>query len=321
MLVKFFHRGTATSDSALSYLLCEMPLRYLSGARDRRGVIRDPAPAVVKGHPELTRQLINQCRNKHRYVSGVLSFERLISPQEEQEIIRLFERVAFSGLRQHQFDCLWIRHSHLHRTELHFLSARCELTSLRALNIHPPRQRREGMYDTFRKLINHSFNLKEPSGQRLSEPERNRLTKKLAGMVTARAAYNRRRYPVEQPGKVGLIGQNLYENRTRSSVRKLAATRQAIPRARPAIRPAVERLGSAARTFGQAGERLERASCQLGSRIGTARSRLAEYVQEQRSLVAGRAFFARYGIPEPQRVGASREIADEEIERERGLEL
>ena len=92
MLVKFFHRGTATSDSALGYLLSEAPLKYLAGSRDRRGVVRSPPPVVLKGHTELTRQLINQSRNKQRYTSGVVSCERLISPSDEQEIIHRFER-------------------------------------------------------------------------------------------------------------------------------------------------------------------------------------------------------------------------------------
>ena len=170
MLVKFFHRGIASSESALAYLLSEEPLRYLAGARDGRGVVRNPAPAVVKGSRELSRQLINNSRNKHRYVSGVLSFERPISLADQETIIRKFESVAFAGLRNHQFDCLWIRHSHLKRTELHFLVPRTELTTLKALNINPPRQRQEGLYDTFRKLINHDFQLKDPSGPQLSPP-------------------------------------------------------------------------------------------------------------------------------------------------------
>src|SRR5947199_8516347 len=120
MLVKFFHRGTATSDSALAYLLSEAPLKYLAGSRDRRGCIRNPPPEIVKGGTdvELIRKLINHCRNKHRYVSGVLSFERMISKDDEAEIIRRFERVAFAGLREHQFACLWIAHRHLGRSEL-----------------------------------------------------------------------------------------------------------------------------------------------------------------------------------------------------------
>src|SRR5207245_2752840 len=96
MLIKFFHRGTGSSDSALGYLLSEAPLRYLAGSRDRRGCVRNPPPEIVKGGAdvELIRKLINHSRNKHRYVSGVISFERMISKDDEADIIRRFERVG-----------------------------------------------------------------------------------------------------------------------------------------------------------------------------------------------------------------------------------
>ncbi|MDR3560795.1 MAG: hypothetical protein P4N59_05050, partial [Negativicutes bacterium] len=195
MLVKFFNnRGTANSDSALAYLLSEAPLKYLTGSRNRQGVVRSPAPAVVKGSPDLTRKLINQCRNKNKYTSGVVSCERMITKTEEKEIIRRFEAVAFAGLREHQFSCLWIRHSHLGRTELHFLVPKNELTTLKALNINPPRLRKEGLYDCWRTLTNHEFNLKDPCGGQLSPADRNRLTQKLTKLVAARATYNRSRY-------------------------------------------------------------------------------------------------------------------------------
>jgi hypothetical protein len=216
MLIKFFHRGTATSDSALAYLLSEAPLKYLTGSRNQQGVVRDPAPAVVKGSPELTRKLINQCRNKNKYTSGVISCERMISKADEKEIIRRFERVAFAGLRDSQFSCLWIRHSHLGRTELHFLIPKNELTSLKALNINPPRLRKEGLYDAFRKLNNHEFNLKDPSGVQLSPAERNRLTQKLAKLVAARAAYNRSRYPVVNQERIEVLAPSRCQDRTGS---------------------------------------------------------------------------------------------------------
>src|ERR1041384_3868613 len=108
MLVKFFHHGMGTSDSAVSYLLSEAPLGYLAGEKDKKGRVREPRPAVVRGNPELTRKLINQLvSKKHRYVSGVLSFKELISPETEQHIIYRFERSAFAGLHRDQFDCLW----------------------------------------------------------------------------------------------------------------------------------------------------------------------------------------------------------------------
>jgi hypothetical protein len=327
MLIKFFHRGTASSDSALAYLLGQEPLRYLAGARDRRGLIRNPAPAVVKGSPELTRKLINNCRNKHRYVSGVLSFERLISKADEDLIIRKFEAVAFAGLRGHQFDCLWIRHSHLRRSELHFLVPRTELTTLKALNINPPRQRQEGMYDAFRKLVNEDFKLKDPSGLQISPPERARLETKLARLVEARATYNRSRYPVADQDRV--LAPIHYEDRTGSPDRGVATPRRALSPPRPAARPALERLGSACRTLGQADQQLERLHCQrdgapdpipraaverfdratrtigqagqqLERATHAAEGRLTEIVAQQERGLESRELFDRYNIPDRQ---------------------
>src|SRR5207247_1830946 len=134
MLVKFFHHGIGEADSAVRYLTAKRPFDYLAGKRDAKGAVRDPAPAVVRGDADLTRRLINQLHGrKHRYVSGVLSFRELISPEAEQQIIDRFEGTAFAGLEPGQFDCLWIRHAHNRRSELHFLVPRCELSTGKAL--------------------------------------------------------------------------------------------------------------------------------------------------------------------------------------------
>ena len=309
MLIKFFNRrGTAKSDGALAYLLSEAPLKYLSGSRDRRGVVRNPPPAVVKGHPELTRKLINQCRNKNKYTSGVISCERMISKADEKEIIRRFERVAFTGLREHQFDSLWIRHSHLGRTELHFLVPKNELTSLKALNINPPRLRKEGLYDAFRKLTNHEFNLKDPSGVQLSPAERNRLTQKLAKLVAARAAYNRRRYPLVNQERIEVLAPNQCQARAGSTGGSPATPRPALSAAQPAARPTIERLGRATRTLGRACQQLDTAGCELGRATLALQGRLAERVDRRRRSVASRGLFARYGIPEVQSPSALHDL-------------
>jgi len=314
MLVKFFHnRGTANSDSALAYLLSEAPLKYLTGSRNRQGVVRSPAPAVVKGSPELTRKLINQCRNKNKYSSGVVSFERMISKADEKEIIRRFEKVAFAGLRDHQFQCLWIRHSHLGRTELHFLVPKNELTTLKALNINPPRLRKEGLYDAFRKLTNHEFNLKDPTGVQLSPAERSRLTQKRDKLVASRAAYNRSRYPVVSPERIQAIAHNRCETRIGPPRGSPATPRPAASVAQPAARPSVERLGRATRTLGQACQQFDTAGGELGRATGALQGRLAERVAHHQRGVAAKGLFARYGIPEAQTPIALHELDPDEL--------
>jgi hypothetical protein len=314
MLIKFFNnRGTAKSDSALAYLLSEAPLQYLAGSRDRRGVVRNPPPVVVKGHPELTRKLINQCRNKNKYTSGVISCERMISKTDEKEIIRRFERVAFAGLREHQFDCLWIRHSHLGRTELHLLVPKNELTSLKALNINPPRLRKEGLYDAFRKITNHEFNLKDPSGIQLSPAERTRLTEKLAKLVAARAAYNRSRYPTVNQEWIKTLVPDRCQDRTRSPGGSPATPRPALSAAQPAARPTIERLGRATRTLGGACQQLDTAGCELGRATVALQGRLGERVALYRRKLASKGLFARYGIPQAQSPSALHELDHDEL--------
>ena len=297
MLIKFFHnRGTAKSDTALNYLLSEAPLKYLAGSRDRRNVVRNPLPAVVKGSPELTRKLINQCRNKNKYTSGVISFERMISKTDEKEIIRRFERVAFAGLREHQFQCLWIRHSHLGRTELHFLLPKTELTTLKALNIDPPRLRKEGLFDAFRKITNHEFNLKDPSGIQLSPAERIRLEQKLAKLVAGRAAYNRSRYPVVNQERIEVLAPSRPQDRTGSPGRSTATPRPALSASQPATRPTIKRLDRATRTFSQACKQFDAASCEFGRATSALQGRLVERIARRKRIVASKGLFTRYGI-------------------------
>ncbi|MBU6399691.1 MAG: hypothetical protein KGS61_05185 [Verrucomicrobia bacterium] len=347
MLVKFFHRGTATSESALAYLLSEAPMKYLAGSRDRRGVVRDPAPAVVKGHADLVRNLINHCRNRHRYTSGVLSFERMIPEKHEAEIIRKFEGVAFAGLREHQYSCLWIRHAHLQRTELHFLVPRTELITLKALNINPPGFRKEGMYDVFRKLVNDEYGLKDPSGGVLTPAERTRLEQKLASLVSARAAYNRSRY--HEPEADQVLTPLRYEDRTEPLGRGVATPERAVRAARPGYHRALDRIGVATRTLGEAcgrGEQIRggggrgidpvarpaverfdravggigRASRQLeqsGAALGRATQSYRLAAQERQAVNEG--IFAKYGIPQPvvARVGLEREVMERDLAEER----
>jgi hypothetical protein len=217
-------------------------------------------------------------QRQHVFVLGKTGCERLISKTEEKEIILRFESVAFAGLRAHQFQCLWIRHSHLGRTELHFLVPKNELTSLKALNINPPRLRKEGLYDAFRKLTNDEFNLKDPSGVQLSPAERNRLTQKLAKLVTARTAYNRGRYPIVNQNRIGVLALNRSQDGTRSPGGSPATPRPIQSTAQPATRPSVERLGQATRTLGWASQQFDTAGHDLDGAIGTVQGRLVPHV-------------------------------------------
>lgn len=75
------------------------PVNYLTNALGMDGTPRIPPPEVVRGHPILTRWIIDSLDFERRYTSGVLSFSpgETITPEMEQDIIERFEAAAFAG--------------------------------------------------------------------------------------------------------------------------------------------------------------------------------------------------------------------------------
>lgn len=130
MLIKFFG-GTGGGSGIASYLV--------DPGREGR---EEAAPEVLSGDIEQTRALIDSQDRKWTYSTGVLSFAPEDRPTEAQQrqLIKDFERLAFAGLREDQYDITWVRHSHTSggRIELHFLTPRMELASGKAFNIAPP---------------------------------------------------------------------------------------------------------------------------------------------------------------------------------------
>jgi len=318
MLVKFFHHGEGKADSAVRYLTASRPSDYLTGPRDAKGAVRNPAPAVVRGNASLTRRLINHlCDKKHRYVSGVLSFRELISAEAEQRIIDRFESTAFAGLRPGQFDCLWIRHAHNKRTELHFLVPRCELTTGKALNIRPPGRRTEEIYDTFRKLINVDFHLKDPdrSVARLTAEEVAALREKLQRLQAARAHYNIGRYPIAREEPRPALHPHPYEDRTRPLGGSSRTTPARTHESECRTRSATERLGVAIGAMGAACDEFARATVHFERSVGTFRTRAAEALKSRASERL--SVFSRYGIPRAVGVKQGTELEPDELELDR----
>jgi hypothetical protein len=320
MLLKFFRHGAASADSAVTYLLGAAPFDYLAGANDAKGVVRDPPAALVRGNPELTRKLINQLTTKHRYVSGVLSFKELISPQDEQFIIERFEASAFAGLRPGQFDCLWIRHSHNKRTELHFLSPRCELSTGKALNIRPPRKQTEELYDTFRILINHEFLLKEPvaSVGQLSPAQVTELEQKLSRLTATRAKYNSERYKAKNAEVVSDIDRDVHENRTRSPDGSVATTRATPIRPREAYRDPLERISRATRAIGAAHIHVEHAGQCFEPSAQAVRDRAAQTLAQLRRRTISDSILDSYGVVQTAPAltgGPDRDLGGPELDR------
>ena len=84
--------------------------------------------------------LIDACPHKWSYRAGVISFASQDAPSddEQREIMDRFEELAFAGLDYDQYACLWVRHTHEERVELHFCTPRMELESVLVCNPRIP---------------------------------------------------------------------------------------------------------------------------------------------------------------------------------------
>ncbi len=134
MLVKFFARGVGKGSG---------PVEYITRLDNpNTGTRREPAPEVIRGNPEITKQLIDGLDFKYKYNSGVLSLaiEDAPTEKEQQALIDSFEAYAFAGINTDAYNTLWVRHTHTgnDRVELHFVTPKVELDTGKSLNIAPP---------------------------------------------------------------------------------------------------------------------------------------------------------------------------------------
>ena len=174
MLIQFFKSGTGGGLGPVGYLIADK-VRLYDENRDlvRRAdgepvmVERHPKPTVLRGDSSNTTILIDACRHKWTYRSGVLSFTRDDGPNEDEQNAAMdaFEALAFAGLERGQYDCLWVRHQHEDRIELHFCTVRQELRSGKSLNIAPPGYQKD--FDALRDHLNKTHGWADPE-----DPER-----------------------------------------------------------------------------------------------------------------------------------------------------
>lgn len=169
MLIKFFPNGKGGGAGPVNYLTATTVLAYDENRdliRDESGnpvqVTRDPLPEVLRGDAASMTDLIDICSHKWSYRAGVISFAKDDAPSEDtqQDMIDRFEELAFAGLDKDQYACLWVRHSHEDRVELHFCTPRMELDSGRSLNIAPPGYERA--FDSLRDLMNKTHGWADP---------------------------------------------------------------------------------------------------------------------------------------------------------------
>ena len=174
MLIKFFQSGMGGGLGPVGYLVAGKVKLYDENRdlvrNDQGGVVmveRNPKPTVLRGDPSNTSILIDACRHKWSYRSGVMSFTRDDAPSEEAQNAAMdaFEDLAFAGLDRGQYDCLWVRHEHEGRVELHFCTPRLELLSGKSLNIAPPGYQHD--FDALRDHLNKINDWADPE-----DPER-----------------------------------------------------------------------------------------------------------------------------------------------------
>ena len=169
MLIKFFPNGKGNGAGPVEYLTARSVLAYDDNRdliRDASGqpmtLTREPLPEVVRGNADGMIDLIDACPHKWTYRAGVVSFAHNDAPteDEQQKVIDRFEEIGFAGLDADRYACLWVRHTHEDRVELHFCTPRMELHSGRSLNIAPPGYERA--FDSLRDLMNKTHGWADP---------------------------------------------------------------------------------------------------------------------------------------------------------------
>jgi len=160
MLVKFFgNKGGGSATASMNYLL----------GKDR---LRKDAE-VLSGNPELSVALAEGLDFKNKYTVGCLSFEENdIKETDKKEIMALFEKTLFAGLKAEQYNITWIQHTDKNRLELNFFIPNVELNTQKRLQPYYDKADR-WIVDAFKHVVNHNYKLSDPN-----DPEKAQLLSK-----------------------------------------------------------------------------------------------------------------------------------------------
>ncbi len=150
MIVRIFSSGISKGEG---------PVHYLLSDTDHTGKCRAVKPKVLEGSPSTTVNIINSIGRKWKYVSGVIAFRNSEQPTQSHmlEIVNKFKSTFCAGLAPDQFNSLFVLHQDKGNTEIHFVVPMIELTSGKRLNIHPPGQKNQDLYEAFTKVVNHEM--------------------------------------------------------------------------------------------------------------------------------------------------------------------
>jgi hypothetical protein len=156
MFCKVFARGGGRA-SGIDYLLAE---------RDANKKLRTPPAELLRGDPELIKQVIANLNFSRNYTSGVLSFTETVTELTRdnlQQIIDEFEEMVKAGFDDPgRIDMLWVLHQDKDRAELHWVVANVDLETSKRFQpyyhkVDLPRFR------AWERLTNATYGLTDPS--------------------------------------------------------------------------------------------------------------------------------------------------------------
>jgi TPR repeat protein len=153
------------------------PIEYLLGKDYKR---KDAS--LLRGDPELTRDLIDSSNFSKRYTSGVLSFaEEDIPDHLKSELMNDFERTILAGLEHDQYNVLWVQHKDKNRLELNFVIVNTELRSGKRLQPYF-RQADFHLVNNWQNFINARHGFSDPN-----DPSKKRLLTTASDISKSRA--------------------------------------------------------------------------------------------------------------------------------------
>jgi len=144
------------------------PINYLLG-KDANGKERNPPPIVLndlrttEGSKDAVAFLIDSNKRANKYTSGVISFREneKPSPKQIQEIMSDFRKTFLPGLDENRAPVLWVMHKEKGNVELHWLTAKQDAKTQKALNIAPPGPASQRLFEDFQKIQNDKMGFKQ----------------------------------------------------------------------------------------------------------------------------------------------------------------